>query len=362
MRPSFISTLGVLLTVCTVLPQTGAQQLCNGYAELCAKPYSQVSYATAHNAYAFAPRNGIATNQDNNIQIQLKDGIRAFMLDAYNVPSGNPNDIELCHTSCSLLDGGPLSKTLALFKAFMDANPNEVITILWENAQNLTPTHFQTVYNASGLVPYSYAQAKGNTTWPTLAQMIASGKKLVSYLDTGADASVPWLMAEYDFIFETPWNLVKGGGYPCTVDRPKDQRKQMYVLNHFIYGDFKLGNTTVSIPQKGSANQTNGPDLTSHVNSCETTFNQIPSFVAVDFYEIGLLLQMVAKVNNVTWNGQLATQPPPLPGATGPGSGSGSGSGGGSGTSGNGADATSISLGAQFFSALALVLLSLVAI
>lgn len=173
MRASFVLTLGVLLTACTVLEQTEAQQLCNGYASLCAKPYSQVSYATTHNAYAFKPRNGVFTNQDNSIDIQLKDGIRAFMLDAYNVPSGNPNDIELCHSACrflfpgfarrvlrlfflpltirffappplgNLLDAGPLSVTLAIFKAFMDANPNEVITILWENAQNLTPAHFQ---------------------------------------------------------------------------------------------------------------------------------------------------------------------------------------------------------------------------
>jgi len=43
----------------------------------------------------------------------------------------------------TLLDGGPLSATFSQLKAFMDANPNEVITILWENAQNLTPAHFQ---------------------------------------------------------------------------------------------------------------------------------------------------------------------------------------------------------------------------
>lgn len=134
----------------------------------------------------------------------------------------------------------------------------------------------------------------------------------------------------------------------------------MYVLNHFIYGDFILGNTTISIPQKGSANQTNGPDLTTHVNSCQTTFQQIPSFVAVDFYEIGSLLQTVAKVNNVQWNGEPATQPPPLPGIGSNGSGSGSGTG--SETSGNGVAAASVSLGAQVCSALALVILSLVAL
>ena len=80
--------------------------------------------------------------------------------------------------------------------------------------------------------------------------------------------------------------------------------------------------------------------------------------MAVDFYEIGSLLQTVAKVNNVPWNGISATQPPPLPG-TGTNA---TGSGGGSRTTGNGAVVASISMGTQVFSTLALVVLSLVAL
>lgn len=34
-------------------------------------------------------------------------------------------------------------------------------------------------------------------------------------------------MNEYDFVFETPYAIQKGAEYPCTVDRPKDQRKQV---------------------------------------------------------------------------------------------------------------------------------------
>ncbi|KAF9360044.1 hypothetical protein BGX26_010694 [Mortierella sp. AD094] len=299
MRTSLILSVGAIL-VSSLLSRTDAQkQLCNGYAELCTRTYDKVAYATTHNAYAFTPPGGLATNQDNDIPTQLKDGIRAFMLDAYNSPTGNPNDIELCHTDCKLLDGGPLSKTFQLIKSFMDANPNEVITILWENSQNLTPAHFQAAYVAAGLDKYSHTQAPGNATWPTLAQMISSGKRLVSFLDNGADATVPWLMAEYTFIFETPWFVLKGAAYPCTVDRPKDQRKQMYVLNHFVYAELQLGGQTIDIPQGLLANQTNGPDLISHASACQATFKQIPSFIAVDFYEKGSLFQTVAQANGV---------------------------------------------------------------
>ncbi|KAF8930509.1 hypothetical protein BGZ47_000506 [Haplosporangium gracile] len=307
MRFTFISSAVALVASTMILRGAEAQQLCNGYAELCAKTYDQVVYATTHNAYAYTPPGALAANQDNDIPTQLKDGIRAFMLDAYNLPSGGTNDIELCHSYCSLLDAGPLSKFLGQFKTFMDQNPNEVISIFWENAANLTPAHFQTVYQAAGMTPYLYTQTTGNTTWPTLASMISSKKRFLNFVDSGADASVPWLMAEYDFIFETPYAITKGSEYPCTIDRPKDQQRGMYVMNHFISGQVTLGNQTFDVPQSEVVAQTNGPDLASHANKCTETFNKVPNFVAVDFYEQGSVLQTVAQLNGVTWNGQAPT-------------------------------------------------------
>ncbi|KAF8939474.1 PLC-like phosphodiesterase [Dissophora ornata] len=303
----------LLLSVATVFLSSSfvanAEQLCNGYAALCSKTYDQVVYGTTHNAYAYTPAGALALNQDNNITTQLGDGIRALMLDAYDTPSNNASDIELCHTSCSLLDAGTLSKTLGMIKAFLDSNPNEVVTIFWENAGNLTPAHFQTVYQGAGMTDYLYTQTTGNTTWPTLAEMISSGKRLVNYIDTGYDSSVPWLMEEYSFIFETPYQIYKGGAYPCTVDRPKNQRQQMYVLNHFISQNLTVDNVVVDIPQPGLAATTNGADLTSHADNCRTIFNQTASFVAVDFYEKGTTLQIIAALNGVTWNDKLPTQP-----------------------------------------------------
>ncbi|KAF9921015.1 hypothetical protein FBU30_008986 [Linnemannia zychae] len=308
MRFTFISSAVALVASTMLLSGADAQgQLCNGYAELCAKPYNEVSYPTTHNAYAYTPPGALAANQDNDIPTQLKDGIRAFMLDAYNVPSGGTDDIELCHSSCNLLDAGPLSKVLGQIKTFMDKNPNEVITIFWENAGKLAPARFQTVYQAAGLNDYLYTQPAGSTTFPTLGEMIASKKRLLNFVDDGADASVPWLMSEYDFIFETPWQIAKGAEWPCTVDRPKGQERGMYVLNHFVSGLLTIGSETYDVPQSGLAPQTNGPDLATHANKCTQTFNKLPSFVAVDFYQQGSLLSIVAQLNGVEWNGKAPT-------------------------------------------------------
>ncbi|KAG0224231.1 hypothetical protein BGW41_005178 [Actinomortierella wolfii] len=291
-------------------------QACNGYPELCSKPYNQVTYATTHNAYAFYPPGALAANQDNDIPTQLKDGIRAFMLDAY--AGTTSNEIQLCHGSCQLLNGGPLSKTLGQFKTFLDANPNEVITIFWENAGSLPPSQFQAVYQAAGLSDYLYTQEAGNTNWPTLGEMISSGKRIVNFIDDGYSASVPWLMNEYSFMFETPWLILRGNPYPCTIDRPKGGQKQsMYVLNHFVSGQVNpSGSSSINIPQRGAAAQTNGGELVDHVNECTSTFGQNPTFVAVDFYQQGSLLQTVAQLNGVQYNGKGPTQPKGTPGST----------------------------------------------
>ncbi|KAG0257594.1 hypothetical protein BG011_003874 [Mortierella polycephala] len=305
MRTSFILSAATALLASSLVLRSDAQQLCNGYSELCAKTYDKVAYATTHNAFAYQ-RGALAANQENDISTQLKDGIRALMLDSYNGAGG---DIQLCHSSCELLDAGTLTKTLGQVKAFMDANPNEVVTIFFENAGKLSPAQFQASYAAAGLDSYSHTQPTGSTAWPTLTEMISGGKRLVTFLDTGADASVPWLMSEYDYVFETPYRIPAGAEYPCTIDRPKDQQRQMYVLNHFVYG--AIGNISqgLDLPQPGLAVKTNGDDLATHINTCQSTLNQMPNFIAVDFYDKGSILQLVAQVNNVKWDGKGPTTP-----------------------------------------------------
>ncbi|KAF9280900.1 hypothetical protein BGZ68_006950 [Mortierella alpina] len=306
MRLSFVLSTVIALLVSSLVHSSQAQKLCNGYAELCARPYNKVAFATTHNAFA-SSAGALGANQNHAISVQLKDGIRALMLDSYNPLTGNTGDIQLCHTACTLLDGGSLSKALEQIKTFLENNPNEVITIFFENAGNLAASQFQTVYTAVGMDKYAFTQPAASGNWPTLGEMIATGKRLVSFIDSGADPNVPWLMSEYDYIFETPYSILRDTPYPCTIDRPKDQRRQLYVLNHFVSGTLNLNGQAIDVPEPGLANVTNTIDLTNHINSCQTAFLQIPNFIAVDFYEKGSILQATAAVNGVTWNGKEPT-------------------------------------------------------
>lgn len=104
-------------------------------------------------------------------------------------------------------------------------------------------------------------------------------------------------MPEYDYVFETPFQNTDINSFTCTVDRPKNQERPMYVLNHFVYEN--LGPPfpkDVDLPSPAKANTTNSASLASHAQQCQQTFNKIPNFIAVDFYDQGSATQNVLSV------------------------------------------------------------------
>lgn len=171
-----------------------AQQACNGYSELCSKSYGELTYVVTHNSYAFTAN--AASNQQCPPTTQLDDGVRGLKLSAVKPTnsSGSSDKIHLCHTSCNILDAGPAQDTLTNITSWLKSNPNEVITIMWNIPnQDFQASDFESVYKESGLLDLSYTQADGNMTWPTLQEMITSGKRVVNFVDVNSDqGSVPW--------------------------------------------------------------------------------------------------------------------------------------------------------------------------
>lgn len=112
-------------------------------------------------------------------------------------------------------------------------------------------------------------------------------------------------MREWDYVFETPYNNDNEAQFSCVIDRPTQPNsptEYLYVVNHFLYGTLTLGSTVIEIPQKGTANVTNGvTSLLKQANTCAETFGRQPNFLEIDFYNRGTALQIAAKLNNVTY-------------------------------------------------------------
>ncbi|KAL7335093.1 hypothetical protein PS15p_200623 [Mucor circinelloides] len=306
----YISSLSIFaIATAFASAVVNAQQVCNGHAEFCDKPYDTLTYLLTHNAYGYVANP--AANQACPANTQLTDGVRGLKLSAIKssnaTTAGSTADsIQLCHTSCSILNAGAAVDTLKVITEWVKNNPNEVVTIMWNNLGGFTTDAFAAAYNASGLTEYSHVQAYGNFTWPTLAEMIASGKRVVNFMDEGTDTSaLPWLLPEWNFVFETPYDNHNESAFSCVIDRPAqpdNPTEVMYVMNHFLYGTLTLGTTVIEIPQKGTSNVTNGESsLLKQAQACTQTFGRQPNFLEIDFYNKGDALKIAAQLNNVTY-------------------------------------------------------------
>lgn len=151
---------------------------CNGHTELCDRIYSNVTFVGAHDS-SFV---GIlpADNQLQSVTDQLSGGVRYLTAQTHDKDGA----IELCHTSCILLDAGPLQNYLSDVKKWMDGNPNEVVTLLLTNGDGIDINKFADAFKAAGLDTYAYTPGADLTLseWPTLGSMVSNKKRLVVFM------------------------------------------------------------------------------------------------------------------------------------------------------------------------------------
>ncbi|KAH8922779.1 PLC-like phosphodiesterase [Atractiella rhizophila] len=287
-----------------------AQQLCNLYSDYCSRSYSNVTHIGAHDSFA-VHAGSVAANQLYDVSTQLDNGIRMLQGQGH----WSNNELRLCHTSCGLLDGGTLEDYLTKVKTWLDANPNEVVSLLWVNSDDRPCTDWRTAYQNTGLINLSYVPAStpiAKKDWPTLAEMISSGKRVVSYLDNSADySSCPELLDEFSTMWETPFNEVDAS-FPCTKNRTnKAIDPSMYLMNHYLDTTFSLSlgttPTQVYIPATDQLNKTNAAtgvqSIGEQVDACVKEWGAPPTFVLVDFYHVvnGSVFQAAANINGVSY-------------------------------------------------------------
>lgn len=172
---------------------TAQTQVCNGHAGLCDRRYSNITFIGSHDS-AFVGTT-VADNQETSVADQLAQGARFLQAQTHL----ENNTIELCHTICLLEDSGPLLTYLTTVRAFLDSNPNEVVTLLLTNQDGQSDAAFDAVFQSSGIKHYAFTPT-GNLTidqWPTLGQMISTGQRLVVFMDFQEGPSIPYIMNEF---------------------------------------------------------------------------------------------------------------------------------------------------------------------
>lgn len=243
---------------------------------------------------------------------------------------GGDQLLHLCHTSCAFLDAGLVVDWLGALKTWLDANPTDVVTILLVNSDNANATELAAIWQSAGVDKYSYAPADVTTAqaeWPTLASMVSSGKRLVTFLasidaTSTTPAGAPYLLDEFTFVFENPYDNTSPADFSCDPDRPSQlahntpaalASHRLPLMNHFLYDTA----ASIEFPAIEKVNVTNadaGPgSLGAAANNCTAVYNNPPNFFLVDYVNVGPAVDTADRLNGVQGNTQGRV---PLPNTT----------------------------------------------
>lgn len=290
---------------------------CNNSPDLCSRQYSNVTHMGAHDA-AFlrdaSTDNSVAGNQYYNATKALNAGIRLLSLQVHN----SNGTLQLCHTTCELLDAGTLEDFLSKIKLWLDENTNEVVTLLIVNSDDQDVASFGEVYESSNISTYGYTPATvdHSNTWPTLQTMINDGTRLVTFIATITySTTYPYLLNEWDFVFETAYEVTSLAGLNCTVDRPSGlgdassaiSSGYLPLMNHFVYQSIT---STIQVPNVEIIDTTNSPDTSSvgtlgqSAYKCNSEWGIAPVFALVDFYSEGPAIETADNLNGITAEGR----------------------------------------------------------
>ena len=311
---------------------SGEGEVCNGHETLCDLPFDSVSYAATHNSMAVAGRPGwFLGEQGLDIVPQLDFGVRALLVDVWYghdagggrvrtsarsyaealavaeeelgpevvaaalrvvdaVAPGEPQGEEalfMCHGLCET-GATSFDTTLRQIRVWLETHPDEVLSIFVED--HVDAADVAASVTAAGLAPYAFTPVQGEA-FPTLGEMIRSGKRLLVMLEEGdGDPDAPWLVNGFEFVQETPYTFPTADSFTCDENRGRPDAPLLQI-NHWVAGFTDLVT---------SAQLVNTADvLGARVLECREQRDMQPTFVAVNYADIGDLIAVVDQLNGV---------------------------------------------------------------
>lgn len=295
---------------------------CNNSPDLCSRSYSSITHLGAHDSPFVRDAttgNSVSGNQYYNTTVQLDAGVRLVTAQVHK----NNNNWHLCHSSCDLLDAGLLSTWLSEIKGWMEANPNEVVTVLLVNSDNAAISDLDAQFQTANITSLAYKPASTTTpptTWPTLQELINAGTRLMVFATGTNTANVAteqsYLMNEFTYIFENNYDNTNVSDFNCLPNRPGGLTTQsalssnrMPFMNHFLYS---TGALNIETPDTANLNTTNSPGTTTPgqlgyaLNTCKSQYSgRAPVFTLVDFFDVGPAIEAVDTINGITPTGRI---------------------------------------------------------
>ncbi|MFI8189202.1 phospholipase [Streptomyces sp. NPDC085946] len=278
----------------------------------------QVTFLTAHNAYANGVDGGFAPpfvslfpNQSRGIARQLQDGVRGFMLDIHQTPDG----AILCHNSCALVSR-PVALWVDLQRIvdFLEARPDQFVTVFLEDYVDPGVLRAE-LARVDGLQDVLYRPDRTGVRengWPRLADLTAAGRRLLLFTDHSRSADQAagltrdsfGVMYQREWTVENHWSMGPGVGasdWSCSsrwydantvlpLTRTEPGFRPLFVMNHFR-----------DAPVASTAATDNGKLADRARRFCQAAARKKPNFLAVDRYDLGDPASAVGLLNTYTY-------------------------------------------------------------
>ncbi len=260
--------------------------------------YDQMTWLTQHNAFATSDDHWVHVMSTFKISKQLNGGVRALMLDIHDYDG----KVMICHANCTGAAGSnyalprkTLADELAAVKTFLDANPSEIVTIIFEsnisNAARINAEIASAGLSSQVYDPEDDPEWKVGTrdpsgvvtitgSWPTIDWMVQRNRRLVIFSSKSGDSdSQIGAVYQYRYTVENTYDLgATGQNLDCSVREYSSALNtpgRMFVMNHFR-----------ALPNLVAAQEDNQKDkiVNRFKNVCQSQTVNPPSFLAVDFY------------------------------------------------------------------------------
>jgi hypothetical protein len=280
-------------------PDGGQPLVCNGAAELCDRAFNAVAFPATHNAMSAEDEGFANSDQQYGLAKQLEDGIRAMELDVWSFdPKDGDRELYLCHGGGCSPGRRKLTEGLADISAFLAANPNDVLTLLFED--HVPGADILAALETAGLRAQTYDHPLG-TEWPTLRELIEAGTRLITLYENQGGTTEPYpagYQVTWDYGWDTDWAFTMPsdfddpeGGDCAALPRGSDPPNSLFILNHMLDTGAQAEEFAQTVNLEAS--------LLARAEKCQEKAGQIPNFIKVDYYHIGDVFSSIRKLNGL---------------------------------------------------------------
>ncbi|WP_159522484.1 LamG-like jellyroll fold domain-containing protein [Sunxiuqinia indica] len=173
----------------------------------------------------------------------------------------------------------PLQDPLVVIRKALENEPDKILTLFLDfnvNANELT-----TIIGETGILPYLYVHEEENE-WPTLKNMVETGKRIVIFTMQQHRNSPEWLHYVWDYAVEPYFSILEAPDF--AGEFLKGDAKNSLL----IYNDYNFPKRAGQ-PDESFFNTTQNPYLIEHIKSVWKSTGKTPNFIMLDRYQDWIL-------------------------------------------------------------------------